>query len=163
MRLFTSVWSDLDMKWPFFPLVWSDWKNEVIGNRFYLEGLITTSMAINVTLKDRMAYFDQFLKRILPWLKFIMLTYLWTKSDICSFASLTIIFIQRIIETAKFWAGPWAEPFWSEKTVWIKLEELVKNFDREWKSRQYFVYFFLSSLSQSGIHRPISDSFSLIQ
>ena len=153
------------MKW----LVWSDhfpfgmkWRwDEVLGNQLYLERVITTSMVI--ILKDRMAYFDQFLKRILLWLKLIMLTYLWTKSDICSFASLTIIFIQRIIETAKFWAGPWAEPFWSEKTVWIKLEELVKNFDREWKSRLYFVYFFLSSLSQSGIHRPISDSFNLIQ
>ena len=75
------------------------------------------------TTKDSMAYFGRFLKRILPWLKFIMLTYLWTKSDICSFASLTIIFIQRIIETAKFWAGPWAEPFWSEEADWIKLEK----------------------------------------
>ena len=41
----------------------------------------------------------------------MILTYLWTKSYTCSFASLRIIFKQRNIETAKFWAGPRAEPF----------------------------------------------------
>ena len=99
------------------------------------------------------AYFVRFLKRILPNMTFIMLTNLWTTSDTCSFASLRIILIQRIIETAKFWAGPWAETFFIYENGVIREIQNLKKDESVDNSNILYRFSYHACLSQGSTDR----------